>query len=120
MGFNAKVMANATTADGNVITGETYNQLTLTITHTYAAGATITFYVKTGESTSRMGHVMAGELSGGVDTYTKRQWSIATGSASGVYSINIPINCAFWNIEDVNVASGTTDTLTIEARLGNV
>lgn len=105
--------SNAFRADG-------YNQLTLEIRVTWGAATAVTFYLQTSPDGTNWGFVQTGSIASGVETLSNRQFSKAV-SASVNYTVNIPLNYTFVRIYALTGSgSPTTDTIVVNARLGNV
>lgn len=95
-----------------------YNQLTLDLKFTFAACTAITWFLEhspDGEVTWY--RLQTGSILAGVDTQSDHQWSKATGSASGAWSFNIPINYKTMRIKSMTGTAATTDVVSVTARL---
>ena len=115
LGLSAITGSSETTSSTFDVSG--YNELTLTAALTWVAASKITIVPEYSNDAGTTWCRLASEsVAAGVSTLTQFQWERAV-TASENYSVSLGLNYKLMRLK-VTMTGGTTDALTITAKLG--
>ena len=118
LNINARALSGGFSSDPIDVSG--FNQLTLFLTLTWTAASDVTFFVESsndGGSTWHRLQVQTDVSSAGVVTLKDGQFKKAV-TATTRWRVNMPLNDQFIRLGTVAATGATSDTLTVEAKLG--
>jgi len=117
LGLNAADGLSAGTLNSNSLDCSGFNQLTLEAFLDYGNGATLTFQIETSPDNSTFHLLQTSAVAAGTLTLSDATYSKGTGVDTH-YTVDLPVNYNFVRI--ANITGGSTDALTVTARLGKI
>jgi len=117
LGLNAVGGLSAATLNSSSFDCSGFNQLTLEAFLDYGNGATLTFQIETSPDNSTFHLLQTSAVAAGTLTLSDATYSKGTGVDTH-YTVDLPVNYNFVRI--ANITGGSTDALTVTARLGKI
>ncbi len=117
LGLNAATGLDAATTNSNSIDCSGFNQLTLEIFLDRGNGTTVTFQIETSPDNSTFHLLQSSAVSSGTATLSDLTYSKAT-AGDKLFVVDMPVNYDFLRV--ANITAGSTDAITVTARLGKI
>ena len=119
LNLSARAVVNGSYSVSDAFGVQGYNQLTLEIFLDYAASTACLFYIETSKDNSKWHRVQSTSTTAGTATCSDLVYSKAIAAADDYWTINIPLNYDYVRL-GFTATGGTTDTVTVNAKLGVV
>ena len=117
LGLNAATGLDAATKNSNSIDCSGFNQLCLEVFLDRGNGSTVTFQIETSPDNSTFYLLQSSATSSGTATLSDLTYSKGT-AADKHFVVDMPLNYEFVRV--ANITAGSTDAITVTARLANL
>mgnify|MGYP003138976768 CR=1 FL=1 len=117
LGLNAATGLDAGTKNSSSFDCSGFNQLSLDVFLDRGNGSSVTFQIEVSPDNSTFHLLQASSISSGTATLSDLTYSKATGGDKH-FTVDMPLNYEFVRV--ANITAGSTDAITVTARLANL